>query len=521
MTTIAATISSGLRAPGFGAGVSASRPSRRRAIARAPRAVAADWREKAKPIEPGSAYPAKEHCSQCGLCDTYYIAHVKDACAFLGDGMSRIETLEPVVHGRGRDLSNDEMRLGVVDEVVYAKRRAPVHGAQWTGIITSIACEMLRSGKVEGVICVASQPDNDMEPRPILATTVEEILSSKGVKPSLSPNLSVLAEVEARGLKKLLFIGVGCAVTALRAVEPHLGLDALYVMGTNCTDNGRKETLPKFLNAASEDPDTVVHYEFMQDYQVHLKHRDGSFEKVPYFCLPANKLKDVIAPSCYSCFDYVNGLADLVVGYMGVPYYHTDMTRHPQYVTVRNERGKEMFDLIRDECEVTPSVSSGERKPFVMQTVVSDDEATLGRGPEEPAPLPVGKALAWALEKVGPKGKEFGMYSLDYHTIRNFLYVKRHFGSDERANQHVPEYARRVVDEYNIYGAVDERLKLTSTPLVGAALPAVAPSGRVPAPGVRDEPEPPAEPFGGIDPGIVGGIVGFLLVTSIATKIMG
>ena len=29
--------------------------------------------------------------SQCGLCDTYYIAHVKDACAFLGDGMSRVE----------------------------------------------------------------------------------------------------------------------------------------------------------------------------------------------------------------------------------------------------------------------------------------------------------------------------------------------------------------------------------------------------------------------------------------------
>ena len=31
-------------------------------------------------------YPAKEACSRCGLCDTYYVAHVKDACAFLGDG---------------------------------------------------------------------------------------------------------------------------------------------------------------------------------------------------------------------------------------------------------------------------------------------------------------------------------------------------------------------------------------------------------------------------------------------------
>ncbi|KAH0469970.1 hypothetical protein IEQ34_001528 [Dendrobium chrysotoxum] len=50
-----------------------------------------DWRNRSKPIRPGGVYPAKEHCSRCGLCDTYYIAHVRDACAFLGAGMSRIE----------------------------------------------------------------------------------------------------------------------------------------------------------------------------------------------------------------------------------------------------------------------------------------------------------------------------------------------------------------------------------------------------------------------------------------------
>jgi 7-hydroxymethyl chlorophyll a reductase len=369
-------------------------------------AVAADWREKARPITPGGVYPAKEHCSSCGLCDTYYVAHVKEACAFLGDGMSRVETLEPTVHGRGRDLSNDELRLGVVDEVFYARKTAPVEGAQWTGIVTSIAIEMLTSGKVEGVVCVASQPDDPMRPRPILATTVEEILSSKGVKPSLSPNLEVLAEVEARGLKRLLFIGVGCAVTALRGVEPYLGLDALYVVGTNCTDNGRAETLPKFLAAASDDPATVTGYEFMQDYRVHLKHADGRFEKVPYFCLPANDLKDVIAPSCYSCFDYVNGLADLVVGYMGVPMsVGVEMTAHPQYVTVRNARGKELFDSVRETCEVTPSVSSGNRTPFVVQTVVADDEATLGRGPPEPAPRAGGERAGVRAGEGGAQGE--------------------------------------------------------------------------------------------------------------------
>jgi len=108
--------------------------------------------------------------SRCGLCDTYYIAHVKNACAFLGDGMSRIEVslflssvayisamhklgatlcfslvkifcltkvaycfpfqrLEPVVHGRGRKTDNmDETYLGVYEELLYARKLLPVEG---------------------------------------------------------------------------------------------------------------------------------------------------------------------------------------------------------------------------------------------------------------------------------------------------------------------------------------------------------------------------------------------------------
>ncbi len=57
--------------------------------------------------------------------------------------------------------------------------------------------------------------------------------------------------------------------------------------------------------------------------RVHVKHTDGSFEYVPYFCLPAKDLNDVIAPSCYSCFDYPNALADMVVGRRYVKIIYT------------------------------------------------------------------------------------------------------------------------------------------------------------------------------------------------------
>lgn len=33
-------------------------------------------------------------------------------------------------------------------------------------------------------------------------------------------------------------------------------------------DNGPRQGLDKFLKAASDDPETVLHYEFMQDYKV-------------------------------------------------------------------------------------------------------------------------------------------------------------------------------------------------------------------------------------------------------------
>ncbi|XP_065862922.1 7-hydroxymethyl chlorophyll a reductase, chloroplastic [Euphorbia lathyris] len=419
-----------------------------------------DWRQRSRPIPPGGTYPAKEHCSQCGLCDTYYIAHVKNACAFLGDGMSKIERMEPIVHGRGRKMDSlDDMYMGVHEELFYARKTKPVEGAQWTGIVTTIAIEMLKAGLVEAVVCVQSDPEDRLSPRPVLARTPDEVIAAKGVKPTLSPNLNTLALVEAAGVKRLLFCGVGCQVQALRSVEHHLNLDKLYVLGTNCVDNGTRPGLDKFLKAASDEPETVLHYEFMQDYKVHLKHLDGRIEEVPYFCLPANELVDVIAPSCYSCFDYTNALADLVVGYMGVPKYPgVSMTQHPQYVTVRNERGREMLSLVKDLLQITPTTSSGNRRPFVIETVKADDNAKLGKGPSKPAPMFVGNLIASLLNLIGPKGLEFARYSLDYHTIRNYLYTNRTWGK-ERADQSTPSYAKKIVEMYNQNGQIDQMLQ--------------------------------------------------------------
>ncbi len=388
--------------------------------------------KKAKALKPSSRRPAKELCSECGLCDTSYIHYVKDACAFLNQ---QIAELEAEAHGRSRDL-DDEMDLyfGVHQEMMAARKIEPIAGAQWTGIVSTIAIEMLNRGLVEGVVCVQNQPDDRFGPMPIIATTPEEILAAKVNKPTLSPNLNILEQVEQSGMKRLLAIGVGCQIQALRAVQDKIGLEKLYVLGTPCTDNVSRAGLQKFLETTSRSPETVVYYEFMQDFNVHFKHEDGSTELVPFFGLNTKELKDVFAPSCLSCFDYVNSLADLVVGYMGAPYGW-------QWIVVRNETGKEMLNLVQDLIKTQPVMSKGNRKAAVQQGISAYDKAVT-------LPVWLARIMGVVIDKIGPKGLEYARFSIDSHFTRNYLFVKRHH--PEKLEQHVPAYAKKIIEQYQL-----------------------------------------------------------------------
>ena len=41
---------------------------------------------------------------------------------------------------------------------------------------------------------------------------------------------------------------------------------------------------------------------------------------------------------------------------MGVDYRGRDMTSHPQYITVRNERGQRMLDTVKSHLQVLPTM---------------------------------------------------------------------------------------------------------------------------------------------------------------------
>ena len=147
------------------------------------------------------AFPAKELCSNCGLCrSSTGVTSVTSACAFLGDGMSRAESLEPAIHGRGREYSQSnlaEAHFGVHSNILLA-RGIGVPGAQWTGVTTAIALAWLDRGEVDAVVVAGSSGGAFGGPKPILCRTADEVLQGRRVKPSLCPSLEVLRRGEGR-----------------------------------------------------------------------------------------------------------------------------------------------------------------------------------------------------------------------------------------------------------------------------------------------------------------------------------
>ena len=395
-------------------------------------------------------FPAKEHCSKCGLCEVAnLVPYVTEACPFLGDGMSRIDAMEQSVHGRRRQTDSDEVRWGVLHQPMVLAR-SHIQQAQWTGCVTTIALAMLEQGHVDAVVCIGGSFAN---PQPLLAKTRDQVLQGRGVKPALAPSLAVLDQVcQDPSITRLLFCGVGCAVQAFRAIQHTLQLEQVYVLGTNCADNS---PTPQAAQAFVQDgvgvmqlSSTVMGYEFAQDFRVHIKTTDQDYLTKPYFSLPGTLAKTSIAPSCLTCMDYTNALADVVVGYMGAPL-EGRMTDSWQTLSIRNDRGAFMVQKAGLTIQ-GPATGKGPHETLTLATVRSDGVVKSLLGEEvskQGMPDWSGHLVASVLTRLGPKGVAFARYSVDYHLLRNYLYVLHEWG-DRRAHQHMPTYARQIVKHY-------------------------------------------------------------------------
>jgi len=327
-----------------------------------------------------------------------------------------------------------------------ARLSAPRDGAQWTGITTRIAERLLETGAVEAVLATASDPADRWKPRPVLVTSSDGMAACRGMKMGYSPVLALLDEAARRGLRRLAVVGVACQVHALRALEPELGLDRLYVLGTPCSDNTSTERFHQFLDLLTDRPDQVTYLEFLADYHVELRFADGSGRRIPFLELPIAQLPpDFIPLTCRACFDYTNALADLTVGYMA--------GTGDQWLLVRNERGRELVRTLGDEVLLGPLASSGNRARPVRGFLAALQRSAGGM-PVRRVPGWLRPVVSWAMSRLGPKGLEFARARVEMKALEGIVNLRTH--RPHRIRRMVPASAWHLAAPYGVTPTVRE-----------------------------------------------------------------
>ncbi len=397
--------------------------------------------------------PEKGICSSCGLCSiTEWPMHESiQSCVFKNGWLGK---REKKLFDRERKRDNpEEMRFGITLERFTAQLKNPLPDAQWSGIVTNIARKAFESGMVEGVVTLHRSEENRFFSKPVLAMTTEEIDASRGNKPVLSPVLRSLQTAARKKLRKILVIGAACHIHTLRDFQerfPYLQDMEIYTVGIPCVDNVQRTRFNWILERMSRSPGTACHMEFMQDFRIHIKHTGGSVEKIPFFSLPEELSNpDIFPEACMGCFDYLNSLSDITVGYLAAKLL-PDQNR--QWVMVRTPKGRKLLDLVNDELERYPEEGNWECKKFILQNteriIAGMKEEKASYSPDRKIPLWIGHALSWLLSMSGPKGIGFAHYSVDFHLIRHYYYVK--YRHPEQLTVLVPRHVRSILQEYDL-----------------------------------------------------------------------
>lgn len=384
-------------------------------------------------------------CTDCGVSRMDDPKRCGRACQFIAPDYPG---LEACVHGRERmPEKGDELFFGVTKRMVRAAMKAPRDGAQWTGITSTLGERLLSSGTVDAVLTVKPSATDIWRPEPILVTDAKDMAQCRGMRMGFAPLLSLLEPAREAGHRRIAIIGIPCQIHAVRALEEELGFEAIFVVGTPCSDNTTTDNFHTFLQAIDAKPDAITYLEFRADYRVEVRYADGRTRFIPFLKLPLSDLPPDFFPlTCQTCVDYTNSLSDITVGYMGGD--------GNQWLIVRNERGEAMLDLLGDDVALSPVSSRGKRDAAV-KGFMSNVERAAGGLPLRKMPNWVRPIVAWLQPRTGPRGLEFARTRVEMKAIESVLHLRRKKPASMKAM--VPDHIWQLVARYGIKPTRDEK----------------------------------------------------------------
>ena len=392
---------------------------------------------------PTFASPApRTLCTDCGVSRMTDPAACGAACQFIKPDYPGFETR---VHGRAA-TAGDESFFGVNQSMYRAAMTRPATGAQWTGITTGMAAQLLKNGQVDAVLCMVADPGDRWAPRPAVITDAADMVQARGMRMGYAPLLALLEPAVAAGHTRLAVIGIPCQIYALRALESKLGLDRLYVIGTPCSDNTTTDNFHTFLDRLTDRPDQVSYLEFRADYRVEIRFDDGTKRLIPFLKLPLSDLPSDFFPlTCQTCVDYTNRLADITVGYMA--------GEGDQWVIVRNARGAEILNALGPDIQLSGLGTRGNRQSAVKGFIANTERAAGGlplrRMPDWLRPL-----MAWLQPRIGPRGIEFAKARLEMKAAETILHLRR--AAPAKMKNMVPAHVWALAKTYDLTPRPDE-----------------------------------------------------------------
>jgi coenzyme F420 hydrogenase subunit beta len=398
----------------------------------------------------GLAVPEIGGAPREGLCTDCGVSRMADgracgrACQFIAPDYP---ALERAVHGREAG-AGDEAFFGVTQAMHRARLAPPAEGAQWTGLTTALAAELLQAGAVDAVLATAPDPSDRWKPMPVIVTEAAEMARCRGMRMGFGPLLALLEPARAAGHRRIAVVGVPCQVYALRALEAELGFDAITVIGTPCSDNTTTDRFHDFLALLDDRPETVSYLEFRADYRVELRFDDGRSPRfIPFLKLPISDLPaDFFPMTCKTCVDYTNRLADITVGYMGGD--------GDQWVIVRNARGQRLLERLGDRLATRPLTDRGKRDAAVKGFLANTDRAAGGL-PLRRMPGWLRPVVAWLQPRIGPRGLEFARARVEMKAIETVLHLRR--AHPAKMKNMVPAHVWRVAARYGLTPEPGER----------------------------------------------------------------
>jgi len=317
-------------------------------------------------------------CVSCGTCsavcpvasivmieDKPNLVSVCIACGMCYNNCPRTNFSEAEAEERffGRCRGDNEERYLGVYKACYSARskdEAVLSRCQDGGTVTSIAMQFMKDDpeahvisaglptsyqplgiEVDeaGICTIAVGSEADWHPKPVVATSVEDLLKCAGTKYTPSQNmLGLHSAVWEYRKRRVILIGTPCQMRAWRrTITPpfsdiRLGGKVNLAMGLFCMESFDYKSLMEHLQKEGVDLSKVKRFEIS----------GGRFQvldegKQVLFKAAIRKMANFVRPCCHYCTDFSSEFADISIGSVGSPEgWNT--------VIVRTERGQKALD---------------------------------------------------------------------------------------------------------------------------------------------------------------------------------